>query len=88
MSIVGKPKVSATGTVTRFGQWQPIETAPRDESAILVYGDAEGTRLYAVVFWDPVLRSWTCDWDGQHYDGPGDVFHGWMPLPPPPGVDS
>lgn len=57
--------------------WQPIETAPKDTTEILVYGDE---RIF-LVYW--YLDEWingdvTLGWaeiDPTH----------WMPLPSPPG---
>lgn len=71
-------------------EWQPIETAPKDGTPVLLYFNG----------WDrPTARptvyvgTWTTDFDGdgewyidwgdltQYHIGP--MTH-WMPLPPPP----
>lgn len=56
--------------------WQPIETAPRDGTALLF---SEEYRQQAVCCWDDRRRCW-----GQYA---GYAFSGashWMPLPLPP----
>ena len=62
-------------------RWQPIETAPMDETAVLVY-DANGDEL-ATAFWDDTENRW-------YETSTLDVFVGqpthWMPLPEPPKV--
>lgn len=78
--------------------WQPIETAPKDGSRILLWTD---TRALA----DQTYIETICD--GEHfavaqigvwercYDGSigwsieriGEATH-WMPLPPPPGSEE
>jgi hypothetical protein len=65
-----------------MSEWQPIETAPKDETDILVYLRFPGIVEMFVVYWDG---------DGWCYahDRNGDpivcnpLF--WMPLPSPPG---
>jgi hypothetical protein len=56
--------------------WQPIETAPKDGTAILLCG--AGVRLG---FWNG--RSWD---DGDFFNDLGDAFTHWMPIPTPPEV--
>jgi hypothetical protein len=70
--------------------WQPIETAPKDESDIIVCRSGkEVIATFNIVYWnDTDLGSRTHPWcfvDGggaYHRDWP---TH-WMPLPPPPAV--
>lgn len=57
-------------------QWQPIETAPRDGSNVLVYEDGAIT----VVFWDE--GAWRHPYKGGKTTWPN-VTH-WQPLPEPP----
>lgn len=77
--------VASSPSVTPPDAWQPIETAPRDGSEILV-GDFKETDVedhcYGVVFWregkwtDGLGPAWA--WSGEFYP-----TH-WMPLPSPP----
>jgi hypothetical protein len=62
-------------------EWQPIETAPRDYTDILVVND----RGQAVVFWEKVDEKWIVQ-DHKHCDRPlrGSEPTHWMPLPEPP----
>lgn len=55
--------------------WQPIETAPRDETEVLTYRNG----LMAVAFWENEFGCWFVT-DGAELVG---VTH-WMPLPEPP----
>ena len=63
-------------------EWQPIETAPKDETRILMYrtGYAESTAVGA--YW-PTWEQWVSvpgsyTWKPTH----------WMPLPKPPSEDT
>ena len=56
------------------GGWQPIETAPKDGSRVMLWIDG-GSEFG---FWNG--RSWD---DGDFVNDLGAATH-WMPLPPPP----
>jgi hypothetical protein len=61
-------------------EWQPIETAPKDGTRILIFGAREcyGGDYISLAYWD---HWWRGDYDEPVYvDEP---TH-WMPLPPPP----
>lgn len=68
--------------------WQPIETAPKDGTEILVFGsytypdDPDPTVYWEIVSYreDPHGYVWT---DGNQ-SSRENVFSHWMPLPPPP----
>lgn len=60
--------------------WQPIETAPKDGTDILV-GFAHQDRPSVVVGW---FDKWA-EYDSQNVLK-GNPTH-WMPLPPPPEAD-
>lgn len=66
-------------------EWQPIETAPRDGTRVLVYqkdwcedgGSVFEARVNRYGGWgDPVYREWTCE---PTY---------WRPIPAPPRTEQ
>ena len=60
--------------------WQPIETAPKDETQILLWFPEMEARHTG--YWDG--EQWRIDYaEGDHSDW---VVTHWMPLPPPPEV--
>lgn len=63
-------------------EWQPIETAPKDGSDVLVYSQY-GT--YVAAYEDRDIEWWHVS-DGKHDPRPlrGPSPSHWMPLPPPP----
>lgn len=69
-------------------KWQPIETAPKDGTCILIANGAD----MAVAFSDPDNEfAWTLD-DGHDFSrclrrALAEPTH-WMPLPPPPSSTS
>jgi hypothetical protein len=67
-----------------FGEWRPIETAPKDGTSIIVMDDRVKD-LAAVASWDadePSRAKWATIDGGYHQDR----FTHWMPLPPVPGT--
>jgi len=63
--------------------WRPIETAPKDESSILLWDEDHGA---GVCLWDKELQRWIKWW--HPYDGPqyaAKATH-WMPLPHDPAT--
>jgi hypothetical protein len=67
--------------------WQPIETAPRDGSDILLICNTAYTPEASIGWWS--ADGW------RHYSRPEEKWHGgvvkwfpthWMPLPAPPGI--
>jgi hypothetical protein len=58
-----------------MNNWQPIETAPRDKTKILVWTG----RDFDILWWSERLNGWTFndDWEVD------DPTH-WQPLPAPP----
>jgi len=61
-------------------QWQPIETAPRDDTLVLVYRpreDADHPAHVGVDKWRVVSRCW-------YYSRRDQQPTHWMPLPDPP----
>lgn len=68
--------------------WQPIETAPKDGTEILVSDSRCLDGFMQVVCWDddrPDNYSWATS-DGPSFHA--DAFTHWMPLPEPPGDDK
>jgi len=63
-----------------LGEWQPIETAPKDGTEVLT---CRNGNLMAVAFWRDFRRSWVVS-DGAYIRN---VTH-WMPLPAPPKVST
>jgi hypothetical protein len=79
--------ISEAGSI-KMTEWQPIETAPKDGSAILIWpaqsaltGSTECMIISYVVRWHDWKEAWI-EASGEEYD----TFYPthWMPLPPPP----
>ena len=74
----------------KFGEWQPIETAPKDGSDILLGGCQHGPAI-RVASWGNgrylgPKKGYERDWcDGPQY---GFAPTHWMPLPAPPLLAS
>jgi len=72
------------------GQWQPIETAPRDETDILVAGGTCGNECVSCEFHGATFRGVAiAHWDKREQwfsGGECDYYHPthWMPIPSPP----
>jgi hypothetical protein len=66
-------------------QWQPIETAPKDNSCVLVYVPMKTTKFIATAFWDTVACEWRVAWTGLQ-NGPSRIENPthWAPLPDAP----
>lgn len=70
-----------------MSQWQPISTAPKDGSKILV---AMPEELVSIVYWNPNMKQprghlffpWVCEFGGNAWRS--DIPTHWMPLPSPP----
>ena len=90
--------VAITLEEPKFGEWQPIETAPRNSQEILVYRDDAGvllakfTTLDEFIAREEDLAHYTDedlepDWFVADFSCP-DRLHepptAWMPLPSPP----
>lgn len=67
-------------TTPKYGEWQPIETAPKDGEAFVVYVPGYGV---GECYWGMLSESWW--FRGNRWSEEGDPLptH-WMPLPPPP----
>jgi len=74
--------------------WEPIETAPKDGTPILLYqcvdqfdlADPKGkmTDYYFSGFYNQRFKLWEC-WESDQYSH--EPTH-WMPLPKPPSAQS
>jgi hypothetical protein len=76
--------MSTPQTPAPFGVWQPIKTAPKDGSWMLV--TCGGIFTPAVARWDDEVDMWVEIEDApETWSEPEDwqLTH-WMPLPPPP----
>ncbi|MFT6474683.1 MAG: hypothetical protein ACJAUS_002408 [Qipengyuania sp.] len=74
-----------------MGDWQPIETAPKDGTEILACDGNDRSPDYSIVAWDKNL--WVAMADGARaIEAQGDLYTDyvqpwvthWMPLPDPP----
>lgn len=72
--------------------WQPIETAPRDGTWILLFSPADDyhpNRMY-VATWGAINYNWEPQWtfgpEGNEHAFRTGVYGAthWQPLPPPP----
>jgi hypothetical protein len=71
--------------------WQPIETAPKDGTHIVVFTvngvDDDDRPTMRIVRWKEAGKRNKEHWELSHYDAfgtlPADATH-WMPLPAPP----
>ena len=71
-----------------MGNWQPIETAPKDGMQILVWSpvfrELPPNPRYLLARWNGVL--WSMGQGlGWSHEGAIECEFVWMPLPPPPG---
>jgi len=75
----------AKGELVVSQGWQPIETAPKDGHAILVFikSPKTGDTWQDVVFYNDIEKQFMC---GTKYVGHDFITH-WQPLPQPPRED-
>jgi hypothetical protein len=76
----------STTPTTETTRWRPINTAPRDGSALLLLVDWEP--LWFVGYWGLGVPgsdvTWRVKWDGSDIEGGYDAPTHWMPLEPVP----
>lgn len=74
----------ADALYAQMPQWQPIDTAPKDGTMVLLYPSSnwvEGTKGdYEVSYFDADLSAWMQSAYPDDFDG----FTHWQPLPSPP----
>lgn len=73
-----------------MSEWQPIETAPKDRTHILLFVGNDKPQIVVAYYESFVTEDGTVEWwayaDWLLQDAAGEIFgptH-WMPLPPPP----
>lgn len=71
--------------IAALNPWQPIETAPKDGTRVLVCGTHWEDRQPIIVEWDPDYELWATPYGVLLGEGLPDV---WSPLPPPPAQES
>ena len=67
--------------------WQPIETAPKDGTRILAYGNhlLNAEQTWATVIWQDYSKGFVCDPnEATEYDPEVSIITHWMPLPASP----
>ncbi len=68
-----------------MGEWKPIETAPKDETGLLLYVPIESFIFVASAYWNKHYKEWHLAWTGLT-NKPIKVTGAthWMPFPDPP----
>jgi len=75
-----KKREAAEKWNARAPQWQPIESAPKDGTRILLFGDGD----QVVAYFNVGYGTWD---DGDHHDDIQGLTH-WQPLSAPPEVEG
>lgn len=69
-------------------EWQPIETAPKDGTIIVGYGDKTGLVLMACLTFDRKDGGCNLFWEDMEGNAiEGELTH-WVSLPPLPGEED
>ena len=74
-----------------MSEWQPIETAPKDGTWVLLYSP-DNEPSVATCCWESLNYNWAPQWvwgSKQRADFRGGFYGAthWMPLPEPPRLD-
>jgi len=81
----GDPLAASPVLSTPANGWRTIESAPKDNSGVLVYCPHTGVNFVATAFWDTVANEWRLAFTG--ISNPpvkvGAPTH-WHPIPAPP----
>jgi hypothetical protein len=65
-----------------FPEWQPIATAPKDGTRVLLWWAKDARSRIRILRWDSDLYNPEGRWTDGEYDY--DMPSHWMPLPDPP----
>ena len=69
--------------MTKFPEWQPIETAPKDGVEVILWNGFQ--KCCVICFWHDVVGRWYVPSKGAYGGWLGkDIATHWMPLPPAP----
>lgn len=69
--------------------WQPIETAPKDGTCILLTSDDPSWKYPFPAFWDVAQGCWIfADWPLNDIWAVSDLVNHWQPLPLPPTQEA
>ncbi len=77
-SAIEPPKPRSVSETRTVSEWQPMATAPKDSSEILVCR-AGAEDVFELIAWNPILRAWL-DRNAEPYEG---ATH-WLAIPPTP----
>jgi hypothetical protein len=77
--------------MSKFGEWQPIETVPKDCTAVLVFvlGEPDkweptnNTNYMTICFYNEDGEAYSQEWGWNEKFMEGRITH-WTPLPIPP----
>lgn len=73
-----------------MSEWQPIETAPKDGSYVLLVDPSYSANNYLIARWCDIHHFWRGDSMSSGKFVFWRDYHAclWMPLPPPPSKDA
>jgi hypothetical protein len=82
---VAKEVIALRERVRELTERRPMETAPRDGTAILLIESFGESRVIAR--WVDDTWASACAYSGTFYTDDDDYYHGWLPLPSAPATD-
>ena len=80
--------LQSAGIGAGVGEWQPIESAPKDGTWILVGADGEEVMWASYGIAKPWLDGWYSTGHRSDSEGPGYTPTHWVPLPQPPAASQ
>lgn len=63
-----------------MGEWQPIETAPKDGRLVLLADFDDPRKPKVVGYWDWQFNDWRVKWDMSRFEDGYDATH-WAHMP-------